>query len=67
MKYLIRKKYKLIYLFNKMFKEKFDKKLEFDWSKSSKRFTIKSELKSKSSSKVIDKTAARCAPSNSEQ
>lgn len=40
MKYLIRKKYKLIYLFNKMFKEKFDKKLEFDWSKSSKRFTI---------------------------
>ena len=31
-KNLKRKIYKLIYLFNKIFKEKFNKKLDFDWS-----------------------------------
>lgn len=40
MKFFLRKIYKLNYIYNKIFKEKFYKKLNYDWSKTSKRYEI---------------------------
>ena len=47
MNFITRKKYKLNYLFNKIFKESFNEKLNFDWSRSSKRFTVINNIISK--------------------
>lgn len=40
MKFLEKKKYKINYLFNKIFKEKFSKRLNYNWDNKSKRYNI---------------------------
>jgi hypothetical protein len=48
---LEKKKYKVNYLFNKIFKENFKKKLTIDWSKTPKRYAIINDIISRNSYK----------------